>query len=74
MSKVTKAKSHLSNSEIEVKIKQTVGFWRVQKRLIVYNGLNYPRQSEEIANHLAVSKSLVNKTISEYNRFGASSI
>jgi transposase len=74
MSKVTKAKGHLNNRELEKKIKQTVGFWRVQKWLIVYNALNYPRQSEEIAKHLAVSKSLVNKTISEYNRFGASSI
>jgi len=74
MGKVTKAGNHLSNSELEKKIKQTVGFWRVQKWLIIYNALNYPRQSEEIAKHLAVSKSLVNKTISEYNRFGSSSI
>jgi len=74
MSKVTKAKDYLSNEELEKKIKQTVGFWRVQKWLIVYNAVNFPRKSEEIANHLAVSKSLVNKTISEYNRKGASSI
>jgi transposase len=74
MSKVSKAKPHLSNKELEGKIKKTVGFWRVQKWLIIYNALNYPRRSEEIANHLAVSKSLVNKTISEYNRRGASAI
>jgi transposase len=74
MSKVTKAKDYLNNEELEKKIKQTVGFWRVQKWLIVYNAVNFPRKSEEIANHLAVSKSLVNKTISEYNRKGASSI
>lgn len=74
MSKVTKAKSHLTNSDIQQKIKSTTGFWRVQKWLIVYNALNYPRSSQSIADHLAVSKSLVHKTISEYNRFGAASI
>jgi transposase len=74
MSKKTEAKQHLSADAIVQKIKTTVGFWRVQKWLIVYNALKYPRSSEEIAEHLAVSKSLVNKTISEYNRYGQSSI
>lgn len=74
MSKKTKAKPHLSADEIKQKIKTTVGFWRVQKWLIVYNALNYPRSSEEIALHLAVSPALVHKTISEYNRKGVSAI
>ncbi|HOR60104.1 MAG TPA: hypothetical protein PK124_02545 [Bacteroidales bacterium] len=74
MGKVTKVKNHLSNDELEKKIKETVGFWRVQKWLIIYNAQNYPRTSEEIANHLAVSKALVNKTVSEYNRFGVAAI
>src|ERR1035438_1359569 len=74
MGKVTKAKKHLSNEELEKKIKQTVGFWRVQKWLIIYNAVNFPRKAEEIANHLAVSKSLVNKTVSEFNKQGASAI
>lgn len=74
MSKKTKAKAHLSSYEIEQKIKTTVGFWRVQKWLIIYNALNYPRSAEEIAKPLAVSVSLVHKTISEYNRYGATAI
>ena len=74
MSKITKAKPHLSAEELKQKIKTTVGFWRVQKWLIVYNALNYPRSAVEIAEHLAVSTSLVHKTISEYNRYGASAI
>ena len=74
MGKVSKAQKHLSNTELKKKIKETVGFWRVQKWLIIYNAVNYSRKSLEIANHLAVSKSLVNKTISEYNWFGASAI
>ena len=74
MSKKTKAKEHLSATDVKEKIKTTIGFWRVQKWLIVHNALNYPRSSKEIAEHLAVSQSLVHKTISEYNRYGASSI
>jgi len=74
MSKVTKAKKHLTNEELEKKIKETVGFWRVQKWLIVYNAVNFPRKAEEIAKHLAVSKSLVNKTVSEFNKQGVSAI
>lgn len=50
------------------------GFWKTQKWLIVYNALSYPISSKEIANHLAVTESLVHKTISEYNRFGPKSI
>lgn len=74
MSKITKAKAHLSSEEVRKKISSTNGFWRVQKWLIVHNALNHPRSSQSIADHLAVSKSLVHKTISEYNRFGAASI
>jgi len=74
MSKISKAKSHLSANEVRQKIKTTVGFWRVQKWLIIHNALNYSRRAEEIASCLAVSKSFVHKTISEYNRFGSSSI
>lgn len=74
MSKVTRAKEHLTNSAIQQKIRTTTSYWRVQKWLIVHNALNHPRTSRAIAEHLSVSKSLVHKTISEYNRKGASSI
>jgi transposase len=74
MNKITKAKNHLDSKDVKAKIKNTIGFWKVQKWLIVYNALEFPRKAEDIAKHLAVSVSLVNKTISEYNRFGAVSI
>ena len=74
MYKVSKVKSLLSSEEIERKIKNTVGFWRVQKWLIIHNALNYPRAAKEIAGHLSVSVGLVHKTVAEYNNQGASSI
>jgi len=74
MSKITKIETDLSESELIGKIKQTVGFWRVQKWLIIYNAVNYPRKAEDIAHHLALSVSLVHKTISEFKKKGAKSI
>jgi transposase len=74
MSKITKIETSFSEAELIGKIKQTVGFWRVQKWLIIYNAVNYPRKAEDIANHLAISVSLVHKTISEFKRYGAKSI
>jgi len=74
MGKISKASLHLSREELLAKIKTTVGFWRVQKWLIIYNAVNYPRKAVEIANHLAVSEALVHKTISEYNKLGAKAI
>lgn len=74
MSKVTKLSTNFSETELVEKIKQTVGFWRVQKWLIIYNAVKYPRKAEEIANHLAVSVSLVHKTISEFKKNGIQSI
>lgn len=74
MGKVTKLECDLSNAEIEKKIKETTGFWRVQKWLIIYNAKNYPRKAADIANHLNVSRHLVNKTIFEFKRDGIQSI
>lgn len=74
MSKTAKIKPHLTSEEILLKIKGTIGFWRVQKWLIIYNALNYPRSAKEIAAHLAVSESLVHKTIFEYNKYGVAAI
>lgn len=74
MSKSSKAKRHLSELEIKGKIKTTIGFWRVQKWLIIYNAFLFSMNASEIAKHLAVSESLVHKTISEYNRYGVSAI
>jgi transposase len=74
MGKITKIKTSFSETELIGKIKQTIGFWRVQKWLIIYNAVNYPRKAETIANHLAVSVSLVHKTISEFKKNGEKSI
>ncbi len=74
MNKKTKAKPHLTSLEVKQRMKTTVGFWRVQKWLIIHNALNYSLSAEEIADRLAVTESLVHKTVSEYNRYGPAAI
>ena len=49
MGKVTKSIPHLSKEEIQERIKATVGFWRVQKWLVIWNALVDPRPAGEIA-------------------------
>ena len=46
----------LDNEQITKKIKETKGFWRVQKWLIIYNAKNYPCKAEDLAKHLNVSE------------------
>jgi len=70
MGKVTKAAPHLSEQEVLKKIKATVGFWRVQKWLVIWNGLVAPRAAGEIALHTGLAEQTVHKLISQYNRLG----
>jgi transposase len=70
MGKVTKAVGHLSESEIKDKIKETVGFWRVQKWLVILNALIDSRPAREIALHTGLAVGTVHNLISSYNRQG----
>jgi len=74
MSKVTKVVSHLSQEEILKRIKETVGFWKVQKWLVIWNALVDPRPAEKIAMHTGLAKQTVHNLISSYNRRGAEAV
>jgi len=74
MGQVSRAQNHLRFDQIKGKIKETKGFWKVQKWLIIQNALVDPRSAASIATHVGVSVSTVHKTISNYNRFGPDSI
>ena len=50
MGKFTKSIPHLSKEEIQERIKTTVGFWRVQKWLVIWNALVDPRPARELHN------------------------
>jgi transposase len=70
MGKVTKSIPHLSKEEIQERIKTTVGFWRVQKWLVIWNALVDPRPAREIALHTGLAEQSVHNLISQYNRVG----
>ena len=70
MGKVTKSIPHLSKEEIQERIKTTVGFWRVQKWLVIWNALVDPRPAREIALHTGIAEQSVHNLISKYNRVG----
>lgn len=70
MRKVTKAAPHLSEEEVFQRIKTTVGFWRVQKWLVIWNGLVSPRAASQIALHTGLAEQTVHNLISQYNRRG----
>jgi transposase len=70
MWKVTKSIPHLSKEEVQERIKGTVGFWRVQKWLVIWNALVDPRPAGEIALHTGLAEQSVHNLISRYNRLG----
>lgn len=69
-----KAKLHLTEAEIQAKIKETVEFWRVKRWLVIWNALVDPRPAKEIALHLGMSVHTVRNLISLYNRQGSKGI
>lgn len=74
MGKITKSNAHLSKEEIQAKIKTTVGFWRVQKWLVIWNALVDPRPASEIALHTGLAEQSVHNLISRYNRLGPEAV
>jgi len=74
MGRVTEVKPHLDQDEIKQKIKETKGFWRVQKWLVILNAMTDPRPASEIALHTGLAQQTVHNLISEYNRIGPKAI
>ncbi|MBW2146246.1 MAG: winged helix-turn-helix domain-containing protein [Deltaproteobacteria bacterium] len=74
MGRITKAAPHLSEEEVLENIKRTVGFWRVQKWLVIWNGLVAPRPANEIALHTGLAEQTVHNLISQYNRLGPGAV
>ncbi len=61
---------HLSLSDIRIKMQTRPGFLTMQKWLVIYNLIVYPRPLSQIAMHTGLSESTVYRIVSDYNRFG----
>jgi transposase len=74
MARTPSAAPHLSADQVMQKIKRTVGFWIVQKWLVIYNLLVDPRPLMEIARHVDLAWQTVRNLVSQYNRLGPEAI
>ena len=72
MGNLTRAKEHLTKEQLQEEIKEAKDANYLKRLYIIYSALLHPRKAEEIALDLGVSKSLVQKMISLYNRCGPS--
>lgn len=70
MGKVSKAVPHLSLGDIQAKIRQTTGFWRVQKWLVIWHATVDPAPAQTIAIHTGLAEQTVHNLIAAYNRYG----
>lgn len=68
--KVTRAKGHLSEAEIDQRISKIKDYWRVRRWLIIRHALVDPSQATEIGKRFNVSKQMVSNLVSNYNRNG----
>lgn len=74
MGDLTRAANHLTLDQVKEQMKETKDTRQLQRWQIVYTALLQPRKAEEIAKQVGVSKSLVQKIISRYNKQGIPSI
>ena len=70
----TRAAPYLTIEQVKEKMKEAKDSRQLQRWQIVYTALLEPRKAEEIATSVGVSKCLVQKVISRYNREGIHSI
>jgi len=74
MGKITRAANHLKLEQVKEKMKECKDTKQLKRWQIVYATLLQPRKAEDIAICIGVSKSLVQKIISRYNREGVEAI
>jgi transposase len=74
MGKVTKAVEHLTEAEIEEKIKTTVGFWRVKRWMVIRHALVNPSSAKEIALNTGMAEQSVHNLVAAYNREGEKAV
>jgi transposase len=74
MGKVSKVKPRMTVEEIQEKIRRTVGFWKVQKWLVIYHATVDPKPARDIALHTDLAEQTVHNLISRYNRFGSEAV
>ena len=64
-------KDHLSEEELEEKIKEVVGFWQVRRWMIILQAKKEIVKATELSKRFGVSEATIYALTSRYNRYGA---
>ena len=70
MARVTRIAPHLTLEEVKHKLHSATATWLRQRWMVIYTALLEPREAQEIARQLGVSRPFVSKISSLYKRFG----
>jgi transposase len=74
MAKTSKIYRHLSHDEIDGRLRQTQGFWKVKRWMAIRYGLVGPSSADQIAKAVGLGTSTVQGLIRNYNKYGAAAI
>ena len=74
MAKTSKIHPHLSLEEIGQCLRQTQGFWKVQRWMAIRYGMVHPSSAMQIGKAVGLSTSTIQHLISHYNKEGAAAI
>jgi transposase len=74
MSRPRKIKSPLKVEEIDARIKETVGFWRVRRWMIIRQAVTSDASAKELADRFGMSRQTVLHLLSAYHHHGADGV
>jgi transposase len=66
--------AHLSEEEIDERLRHTTGFWRVQRWLAIRHALLDPAPARVIGQRVGLAEQTVHNLIAAYNRHGAAAV
>jgi transposase len=74
MPRVTKAAPHLTEAEIDSRLKHAKSLWRIRRWMIIRHALVDPQPARIIARHVGVAEPTVHNLMAAYNRHGPTAV
>jgi transposase len=74
MPRVTKAAPHLTEAELESRLKHATSLWRIRRWMIIRHALVAPQPARVIARHVGVAAQTVQTLMAAYNRHGPAAV
>jgi transposase len=74
MPRVTKAAPHLTEAELESRLKHAKALWRIRRWMIIRHALVDPQPARVIARHVGVAEQTVHNLMAAYNRHGPAAV